>query len=124
MKYLAALAALILPAVAQATTQKTPGAEFVYECQIEEVCKSGKCNPAGTSQTITLKRIEGESKGTLTIDGEAAELLVYKGLGAHEFMQITGGGSVGYTVNDENGVLAIRATGANSRNERGTCVIN
>ncbi|WP_170424804.1 hypothetical protein [Ruegeria arenilitoris] len=124
MKYLAALAALILPAAAQATTQKTPGAEFVYECQIEEICKSGKCSPLATPTKITLKRIEGQSKGTVTINGEEAELHVFKGLGANEFLQLANGGSIGYTVNNTSGSLAIRATGANSRNERGTCVIN
>ncbi|MBO9445050.1 hypothetical protein [Ruegeria sp. R14_0] len=124
MKYLAALAALILPAAAQATTQKTPGAEYVYECQIEEICKSGKCSPLTTPTKITLKRIEGESKGTVTINGEVSELHVFKGLGAHEFLQLAQGGSVGYTVDATSGSLAIRATGANSRNERGTCVVN
>lgn len=124
MKHLAALAALILPAAAQATTQKTPGAEFVYECQIEEVCKSGKCSPLATPTKITLKRIEGESKGTVSVDGEVTEVHVFKGLGANEFLQLTKGGSIGYTVNNTSGALAIRATGANSRNERGTCAVN
>ncbi|RBW55983.1 hypothetical protein [Ruegeria sp. A3M17] len=123
MKYLAALAALLLPAVVQATTQNTPGAEFVYECQIEEICKSGKCTPAGTPKKIMLKRVEGASKGTLSVDGDVAELHVFKGLGSYEFLQITNGGSVGYTI-DESGTLAIRATGANSRNERGTCTVS
>ncbi|MCG7518274.1 hypothetical protein [Ruegeria sp. Ofav3-42] len=124
MKYLAALAALILPAAAQATTQKTPGAEFVYECQIEEICKSTKCTPTGTPKKISLKRIEGESKGTVSVDGEVVEVHVFKGLGAHEFLQITSGGSVGYTVNSKSGSLAIRATGANAHHERGTCAVN
>ncbi|WP_170760697.1 hypothetical protein [Ruegeria lacuscaerulensis] len=121
MKYLAALAAVVLPAAAQAVTQTPAQGEFVYECQITETCKASGCTPLDPVQLVTLKRVDGQSKGVLVVDGQEHEVLVYPSLGAQEFLQVLTGGSVGYTVDSDSGELAIRASGAKQRNERGTC---
>ena len=121
MKYLAALAAIVLPATAQAAKQDPAQGEFVYECQITETCKASGCTPLDPAQQVTLKRVDGQSKGVLLADGQEHEVLVYPSLGAQEFLQILNGGSVGYTVQSDSGKLAVRASGAIPRNERGTC---
>ncbi len=121
MKYLAALAAVVLPVSAQAVSQAPTHGEIVYECQITETCKSNGCAPIQPIRQIALKKIEGQSKGILLVDGQEHQVHVYPSLGAQEFLQILSGGSVGYTIKTDTGNLEIRASGGQQRNERGTC---
>ncbi|MEW2916267.1 hypothetical protein AB1A64_04270 [Ruegeria sp. ANG10] len=123
MKYLAALAAIVLPATAQAVSQAPAQGEFVYECQITETCNPGGCNPLEPARQVALKQIEGQSKGLLLAEGQEHEVLVIPSLGAQEFLQILSYGSVGYTVNSETGHLEVRASGGQQRNERGVCTL-
>lgn len=123
MKNLAALAAIVLPATAQAVSQNPAEGEVVYECQITESCKSSGCAPLGSAIQVTLKKIEGQSKGLLIAEGQEHEVLVYPSLGAQEFLQVLAGGSVGYTVKSDTGQLEVRASGGQQRNDRGTCKI-
>ena len=124
MKYLAALAAIVLPATAQAVSQDTTQSEFVYECQITESCKANGCTPLETAKQIKLTWGEYQSKGVLLIDGQDQEVLVLPGLGTQEFLQILTQGTVGYTVNSDTGELAVRASGAQQWNERGICAVS
>ncbi|WP_170324932.1 hypothetical protein [Ruegeria arenilitoris] len=121
MKYLAALAAIVLPATAQAVSQNPAEGEVVFECQITESCKSGGCKPIGSVRQVTLKKIDGQSKGLLVAEGQEHEVLVYPSLGAQEFLQIKDNGSVGYTIKSDTGHLEVRASGGQQRNDRGVC---
>jgi len=120
---LAALAAIAMPASALAVSQAQTEGEFVYECQITETCKTSGCTPINPARQVTLKRVEGQSKGVVLSDGHAHEAHVFRGLGAQEFLQITAKGSIGYTVKNGSGKLAIRATGGQQKHERGVCLI-
>jgi len=124
MKYLAALAAIALPIAAQAVTQAPAEGEIVYECQINESCKSNGCKPVTPVQDVKLIRVEGRSTGTVQADDENHEVHVFRGVGTYEFLQILSGGSVGYTVHNETGKLSVRASGGINRHDRGICNIS
>ncbi|WP_170398900.1 hypothetical protein [Ruegeria arenilitoris] len=121
MKYLAALAAIALPATAQAVSQNPAEGDVVYECQITESCNPGGCKPIDPAHQVTLKKLEGQSKGLLLAEGQEHEVLVYPSLGAQEFLHIDGTTSVGYTIKSDTGQLEVRATVGQQRNDRGAC---
>jgi hypothetical protein len=121
MKYLAALAAIVLPATAQAVSQNAAEGDVVYECQITESCNPGGCKPLDPARQVTLTKTEGSSKGVVHADGTDHEVMVIPSLGAQEFLQIQSGGTIGYTVKSDTGHLEVRATGGQQRNERGVC---
>ena len=123
MKHLAALAAVFIPVAAQSVTLDVPKGRFVYECQLTEICKAGKCSSLDPVIPVTLDRVEGNSKGTVTKQGKVIEVLVFPGLGTHEFLSISAGGSVGYTVNDETGKVSVHTSGGQMHDERGSCSV-
>ena len=123
MKYLAALAAITLPLSAQAEVLSPPKGEVIYTCQMTEECSTGGCKPMASPHLATITWEQGAPKGMIADKGEEYEVLVFPGLGTHEFMRLMKGGSVGFTVNDETGAVAVRSSGAHVRNERGTCEI-
>lgn len=124
MKHMAALAAITLPVLAQAETLSPPKGEIVFECQISEECGAGGCKAIEPPYQATINWDQGAKKGLLMDKGEEHEVLVFPGLGTHEFLLIGKTGTVGFTIKEDTGAVAVRASGGMVRNERGQCQIH
>lgn len=123
MKYLAALAACLIPCVSLAAQNPPVGTQITYDCNITDLCKSGGCSPMPNPYKVSMQRIEGESKGTLVNKDGTHEAMAFPGEGTQEFLLIQGTKTLGYTINNDSGEVQIRETGGNAHQERGSCVI-
>jgi hypothetical protein len=106
---LAALAviAFTMPIVAQAE-------DLTFNCTGREG------GPA--EATAVLYKIDGQDKGSVTVDGTEISADVYPGLGSHIFVIIGEGYTMNYSVGMRDGAMNYSGTGSRSGFSQGTCV--
>lgn len=104
MRIAAVAFTLFFPAAAQA-------ADLVYTCT--------GTGPAEAN--AVLRKLDGQDKGSITVDGTETAAEVYPGLGSVFFLVVGDGFTLTYTVATDDGEMHYSGTGSRKGFAKGSC---